>query len=609
MRSFINMEVYLNRGCIMVEALKKLLKFMFKSMGCLFMVIGFIVFVITVGIIYILNSAVDDFIPKAVPMPDNFSLTMNVDDIYEIPAGTDVVTAFSMAGNGVSRQDVIKALRIAADDGKVDALYVKMNDNWLGLADTGEIRELIEKIKKNGKNTEIYSEVIGLSGTGASAYYLASVFDKIWLQPTGEVNFTGISLAAPFFKGLLDKIGVQNEVYSLYEYKSGAEAFTEEKMSEPVKENLNAMLDTVYGELLKEIALSRRMPFGQALMTTNEAPLSAQKALESRFVDKLGYFDEFIEKRGKTIDIKKYIAILKTQGKWYKNYADEKNKVAVINISGLIVSGSQMSQFFPEDIAAADDVAAALREAADDENVKAIVLNINSGGGSYTASDVIRHAVEKIKQENKLPVVAYLRGTAASGAYFVATAADRIVATPFTITGSIGVFGGKPVVSGLMQKLGINVETINRGDNADMMGITKPFTTKQEQEFKKTLEAVYADFTDKVAESRNLNEQQMDDVARGRIFSGIQAVENGLIDETGTWDTAMEYIANEVNVAQEDLNPVVFPKPKTSMDLLMDFLSFADLSYPTVFFDSFKRQMSVMNNGYLMYDASVHQVK
>lgn len=596
----------------MLKFLGKMLGIVFKGIGCLFMIIGFMVFVLVAAITYIVSEYVPaDFMPKTAFMPDSYSLALNIDEIYDVRPDGDLITAISTAGIGISRRDVVKALKIAAKDDKIKGLYAKMNDNWLGLSDTAELRDSVQKFKQNGKNTEVYSEVLGLSGTGASSYYLASAFDKIWLQPTGDVNFAGVSLATPFFKGLLDKIGVQNEIYSLYEYKSGAESSTEDKMTPPVKENMTQLLDSVYKELIKETAAARKIPAEKMLNAVNNAPLTADDALKAGLIDKAGYFDDFIKDKGEIVSIKKYIADLKSRNKWNEDACVMKNavkycsynKVAVIDITGMIISGSQLSPFFPENIAAADDIANALREAAKDGTVKAVVLNVNSGGGSYTASDVIRNAVEEIKMSRKIPVVAFLRSTAASGAYFVASSADWIIATPFTVTGSIGVFGGKPVINGLMQKLGVNVEIISRGDNAAMMSVTEPFTEKQKQDFKKSLERVYADFTEKVAKARGFDKQQIDKVARGRVFSGVQAAENGLIDETGSWDTVMDYVSENTKIAKEDLTLTVFPKPKTNMDLLMEFLDSADLSSPMVMFSAFSRQISVMNNSSLVYDA------
>jgi len=591
--------------------LGKMIKFVFKGIGCLFMIIGFVVFMMIAGMMYlILEYMSDDFMPVTEPLPDSYALTLNVDEIYDVRNNEDLMTAFSTAGIGVAKQDVIKALEIASKDEKVKGLYAKMNDNWLGLADTVDIRKAVEKFKQEGKDTEIYSEVMGLSGTGASAYYLATSFDKIWLQPTGDFNFAGVSLESPFFKGLLDKIGVKSEIYARYEYKSGAESYTEEKMSEPVKQNMNSLLDSVYEELIKEISKAREISYEQVLEVVNEAPLTPQQALKAGLVDKTAYFDDFIKDREETVSVKKYINVLKTSGKWNEQFADVSkksfrrfDKIAVINISGMIVSGSQLSPFFPEDIAAADDISKALREAAEDKDVKAIVLNINSGGGSYTASDVIRHTVEEVKTTKKIPVIAFMRSTAASGAYFVASAADRIIANPFTVTGSIGVFGGKPVINGLMEKLGVNVEIIKKGDNADMMTVTQPFTEKQQKSFQDSLDRVYADFTAKVAKARGLDKEQIDKVARGRIFTGAQAAENGLADEIGTWDNVLDYIAETTKTPKDDLVAVAFPKPKTNMDLLIEFLDSADISSsPVILFSALKRQMMIMNNATIVYN-------
>ncbi len=587
----------------MFDVLKRLFKFFFKGVGCLFMIIGFFAFLLVVALIsLIVNITNSDFAKDTFSMPDSYSLVLNVDEIYDVKANEDFFTAFSTAGMGVSRQDVLKALKIAADDDRVKGLYAKMNDNWLGLSDTRDLCKVVSSFKQKGKSAEIYSEVIGLSGTGAASYYLASSFDKIWLQPTGDVNFVGVSLFSPFFKGLLNKLGIKNEIYALYEYKSGAESYTEEKMSEPVKKNMNSILDSVYAELIKDVSEARGISVQQMTGFVNRSPMPAEEAKAANLVDNLGYFDDFILDRGDTVSIKSYITNLKATGKWDKTIDENTVKVAVININGMIVSGSQFSSLFPEDIAAADDIAKALREAADDESVRAIVLNINSGGGSYTASDVIRHTVEDIKQKKKKPVVALLGSTAASGAYFVASAADRIIASPFTITGSVGVFGGKPVIGGLMQKLGVNVEIISKGDNAAIMGITEPFTPKQKQMFERSLQTVYADFTNKVAKSRGFTKEQTDKIARGRIFTGLQAVENGLVDSIGSWDEVLDYIADVTKTDKNDLVGVMFPKPKSNMDLLMDFLGSADLSTPSVMLNAFIRQVSVMSNANLMYD-------
>ncbi len=522
----------------------------------------------TAALLFVFASLIGNFeTPPAPSLPDEFILTVDLDEEFTETPQEDIFTLVS--GTAVhSLKDVTFALGYAANDPKVKSLTGRITSSRIGTAEAQEIIAKVQDFNNSGKNSVLYSETIGLDGFGTLDYYLASSFKEIWLQPTGSVNITGLFMEVPFLHSLLAKIGVSTDFYARYEYKGGAEYLASENMSPFVRQNMECMADNIYQQIISGIAKARNIPEAQVKNRINSAPLSATKALKAGLADKLAYFDELEEqtKDMPKVAIGDYIAYLKALE------IPKKNKIALIYLEGMIISGSSGYPSFGDgnSFAGAEDIIEALQSAASDKDVKAIVIRINSPGGSYTASDAIWHAIETIKEKHKIPVIASLGNTAASGGYFAALGADKIIALPASITGSIGVFGGKIVLKGLWEKLGVNWDYIQKGTNADMMSLNKPFSEAQVKAFGESLDEVYTDFTQKTAKARNLSWEQTDKAARGRVWTGEQALKIGLVDEIGGLGTAFNK-AKEMSKIEE-YSVQVYPSPKTPFELLGDFL-------------------------------------
>lgn len=543
-------------------AVVKIFKFFAKLLFVLFALMG----IFATALILLLFSFFASFEPSINQIPEKFAIVLNLDQ--EISEKTqDDFFSFINNSSSFSLKDISETIKSAANDPKVVSLIASLNSSRLGLAQSQELGEAIDAFNRSEKNSIVYSETIGLDGYGTNEYYLASNFKEIWLQPTGTVNITGIFMEAPFFKTLLQKIGIKTDFFARYEYKGGAEHLNQTNMSSYVKQNMDNIVQSLYNQIVDKITNARNIAKNNVINLINDAPLSAKKALLNKLVDKLAYRDELEEKFTNLpkISLEEYIL-------HKKNKPLYKDKIALIYINGMIVSGTTNYPPFGNDntLSGADDITEAIYQATLDKNVKAIVIRINSPGGSYTASDAIWHSLEKVKEKYKIPVVASLGNVAASGGYFVAMAADKILANPATITGSIGVFGGKINLHDLWEKIGISWDTIQKGQNADFFSFNKPFSQKQRQAFEQSLDDVYNDFTQKVAKARNLSAKEVDNVARGRIFTGEQAVNLGLVDEIGSLSTAIQKAKELAKI--DNYSVVVYPKPKNKIEQLNDFL-------------------------------------
>lgn len=545
-----------------MSAVGKLFKFISKTIIFLFALLGILTAAV-IACLIVLASAIEPSVPS---LPEKFALVLNLDEDIQENAQEDFM-AFLADTSLFSLKDANEAIKYAASDPKVDVLVGRLNSSWLGAAQVQEMHEALSAFKKAGKDSFLYSETIGMDGYGTSDYYLASGFKEIWLQPTGSVNITGLFMEAPFFNSLLQKIGVTTDFYARHEYKGGAENMTADTMSPYVRQNMESIADNLYKQIITKTAEARNIEANALEKLVNEAPLSATKALQNGLVDKLAYRDE-LEERIKDlpqISLDEYIL-------YQKNYVEKKNKIALIYVNGMIISGQSNYPSFGDDnaFAGADDITEAIYEAAEDKDVKAIVIRINSPGGSYTASDAIWHALETVKAKHKIPVVASLGDTAASGGYFAAIGADKIVAMPASITGSIGVFGGKVSLDGLWQKIGVSWDMVQKGQNADMMSLNKSFSPAQRKAFEESLDEVYLDFTQKVAKARKLSPEALDKAARGRVFTGEQALTVGLVDELGSLDTAIEKAKELADI--NNYSVVIYPKPKSKIELLNEFI-------------------------------------
>jgi len=435
-----------------------------------------------------------------------------------------------------------------------------------------ELRAAVEEFRAAGKFAILFSEDLGGLGGGTTQYYLASAFDEIWLQPSGGVGLIGMAIEMPFARGLLDKLEVEPRFGQREEYKSAVESLTRSSLSAPARENLQALLDSLYGQAVAGIAAGRGMDEGRVREIVNKGPYLAREALDLGLIDRLAYWDEFIaDARARAGTEAEDVAMGR-----YLSGIDRPNrrgtKVALIHGSGTIVSGAADGDLFGEPGFGAHRIAGAIADAIDDEEIEAILFRVDSPGGSYIASDIVWREIRRASEAG-IPVVASMAGTAASGGYFVAMPADRIVAEPGTITGSIGVYGGKVVTARLWERFGITWDGLYAGDRAGMWSFVRDFPPGAEQRFVALLDFIYEDFTTKAMEDRAMDQESIDAVARGRVWSGEAALAHGLVDALGGYRTALAEIRNLLDLEPNaPIHLVPMPRPLSPIEQVFRLL-------------------------------------
>ena len=442
--------------------------------------------------------------------------------------------------------DVLAALRTARNDQRVKALVVKVGGKPIGLGVVQELREAVKRFRAGGKPTWAWAETFGEFSAGNVPYYLATAFETIFLQPSGDIGLTGLAVERVFLRGALDKLGVRMEVGARHEYKSAAEQLTEQGFSGPSREATERIARSVTEQLVTAVAERTAIPSDKAGELVNGGPYLADQALAAGLVDALGYRDEVYAAVRKQVGNDPVLLYL---GRYHRSKelasrakqltAPRQDVVAMIQATGAIRRGRNGRSPLTGNAMGSDSITAALRAATADQRVKAIVLRVNSPGGSYVASDAIWREVVRARNAGK-PVVVSMSDVAASGGYFISMAADAILAQPGTVTGSIGVISGKPVVSDMLGKAGVTTDSIVLGEHAAMFSTSKPFTSDDWQLVDAWLDRIYADFTGKVAAGRGLSAERVHELARGRVWTGADALEHKLVDDLGGVEEAAE---------------------------------------------------------------------
>ncbi|HEX6237457.1 MAG TPA: signal peptide peptidase SppA [Acidimicrobiales bacterium] len=444
---------------------------------------------------------------------------------------------------------LVVGLRRAARDQRVRALVVKLGGSRaaLALSRAQQVREAVQELRDHGKLTVAWAETFGELGRGSVPYHLATGFDEIWLQPSGDVSLTGVAVEVPFFRGALDRAHITPQVGQRHEYKNAANIFTERGFTAAHRDATEHLVRAVMDQLVAGVAEGRGLDPDEVRALVDRAPLLATEALEARLVDRLGYRDEVyaaVRNRAGGDAILQYVSRYQRAATMRAaRLGRQQPEIALIHVTGPIHLGRSARRPLSGPSAGSNTVCAALRSATRAGNVKAIVLRVDSPGGSYVASDAIWRQVALTRRAGT-PVVVSMGDVAASGGYFVAMGADVIVAEPATITGSIGVVGGKAVVDGLVQRFDVGHEAVTAGEHALMFSPLREFSEAEWRRLDTWLDHVYEDFTAKVADARGLAPGRVDDVARGRVWTGADAAEHGLVDELGGLGTAME-IARE----------------------------------------------------------------
>lgn len=543
--------------------MKQFFKFMFASMlGTLVTIfISIIIFFVMIGAI--ISSAASSGKEKIVEIDDNALLHVKLDYPIVDRASNNPFENFNFetfeAKEALSLSSILKNIKKAKDDEKIKGIYLDLSLINGGMASVEEIRNALVDFKKSGKFIVSYSETYT-----QKTYYLASVADEVYLNPAGIMELRGLASQLMFFKGALEKLDIEAQIIRHGKFKSAVEPFMLDKMSDSNREQTKKILNSIWGSVLTDIAESREL----TIKTINNLADSvsvrdAEDAVKYGFIDKLTYKDQVFEELRAKLGTDKddeinYVALHKYKNSKpidkIKDELKNKEKIAIVYASGSIVSGKSSKEEM-----GSETISKAIREARLDEDVKAIVLRVNSPGGSALASDVMWREVVLAKKVK--PVIVSMGDVAASGGYYISCAADKIVASEQTITGSIGVFGMIPNAQGFFNnQLGITFDTVKTNIHSDMMTIFRPLTAEEKAIIQQGVEDVYDDFITKVAEGRGISKNQVDSIGQGRVWTGKDAKEIGLVDELGGLDKAIEIAADHAKL--ENYKLVAYPKRK-----------------------------------------------
>jgi protease-4 len=436
-------------------------------------------------------------------------------------------------------RELVESLERAAEDDRVVAMMARV-DGSLGLAQVQEIRDAVAGFREHGKPAVAYAETFGEFASGNLSYYLATAFEEVFLQPSGDVGLTGLAAESPFVRGMLDKLEVTPRLDHRQEYKTAMNLLTERGYTDAHREAVAQVIEAQFTQMVTGIAAGRRLDEERVRDLVDRGPLLGGEAVEAGLIDGLAYRDEVHQRMRDRWAGKAQLLYVTEYLKRARPTLRKARTVALIyGVGGVRRGRSGFDPRLRGVVMGSDTVTAAFRAAIEEKRVEAILFRVDSPGGSYVASDTIWREVVRARQAGK-PVVVSMGNVAGSGGYFVAMAADAIVAQPGTITGSIGVVGGKLLTSKLWEKLGVTWDEIHRGENATMWSARSDYTPQQWDRFQAWLDRVYQDFTAKVAEGRGLAEQRVLDLARGRIWSGQDAKDLGLVDELGGLTRALE---------------------------------------------------------------------
>jgi protease-4 len=496
-------------------------------------------------------------VPSKTILEANFEQSL-VEDIPESPSAKLMLT------DRHTLRDTVDAIDRGANDDRVVGMVAKIGAAPMGLAQVQEIRDAVQRFRAHKKFAIAYAETFGEFGPGNSAYYLATAFDQIYLQPSGDIGLTGIMFESPFIKGTLAKLGVTFHGDHRYEYKNALNTFTETKYTPPHKEAMTALMNSWFGQIKDGVCLARQIAPEKFQSIVDAGPYLGKEAVDAKLVDALAYRDEVYDQvKKKAGDGAELLYLEKYLDRAGRPHDHGKNVALIFGVGGVTRGKSDYDPVQGAVNMGSDTVAGAIRAAVADKDIKAILFRVDSPGGSYVASDTIWREVVRARQAGK-PVIVSMGDLAGSGGYFVAMAADKIVAQPGTITASIGVLGGKMVTSGLWDKVGLSWDEVHQGNNATMFTGTHDYTPAEWARFEAWLDRVYVDFTGKVADGRKLPKEKVLEIAKGRIWSGADAKNLGLVDELGGYDTALKLAKKAAGIPEGDeVKLVVFPRPKT----------------------------------------------
>jgi protease IV len=493
-------------------------------------------------------------------VPDGCVLELDLQSVpQEAGGGFDPLALINGSGKPLLLRETIAAVHRAAADDRIAGLIAKVQ---LPAAAAGPVQELRSAIAAFSavKPSLAWAETY----PGTLSYYLASAFGEVWMQPSGTVGLIGFATNATFLRDALDKLGVQAQFIACGEYKSAANMFTEGGYTDAHREADSRLIESLHAQVLADVAEARHLESAELDALADRAPLLRDDAVTGRLVDRIGFRDEAYARiaeltaagtEGSAAKVLEPDAPDAPPRLYLSRYAKAvapkptpglpgrkgKPTIAVVTLAGSIVSGRVGRQLSPlgSPATGGDTIAAALREAGANDDISAVVLRVDSPGGSVTGSETIWREVVRLRERGK-PVVASMGAVAASGGYYVSMAADAIVANAGTITGSIGVITGKLIAHDLKERLGVGSDSVRTNANADAWSVNKPFTEEQHAHIEAEANLFYDDFVARVAEGRDMTVAAVDAVARGRVWTGADAKEHGLVDELGGLRTAVD---------------------------------------------------------------------
>lgn len=478
----------------------------------------------------------------------------------------------------------VDTLRMARLDDEIKGVVLRMGPNNMGMATAQELREAIAELRKRGKHVTAM-----LEDDSQSSYLVAAAADEVVMPPSGDIMLHGVSADSYFLKNLLEKVGVTVQIIHIGEYKSYGETFTHDDFTTPARQNMGEIVDGVFDQVKGMLAESRKLTPEKADEAINAGPIGATRAKEIGLVDKIAYADEVLEELEKKsleiVESSDYKSATKSSGSGsdlsllsllsMMSSSDDTAesggdypRVAVLYAVGAISLGiNGGSGFGSSTEIASEDFISELDKLKDDDKIKAVILRVNSPGGSAFASDLIWKKIEELKK--KKPVIASMGDVAASGGYYIAMGATRIVAQPGTVTGSIGVVGGKPNLKGLYEKVGVNKTTISKGRYAGLFSETSDFSPTEREAIESMMKRTYDEFVTKAARGRNRSYEQLHEVAQGRVWTGEKAKEVGLVDTLGGLDKAILETKSLIGLKADDkVRLVAYPREKSLVDIL-----------------------------------------
>lgn len=479
----------------------------------------------------------------------------------------DTLTRRLFGKDELSLTTLVEQLRKAKVDKRIGGILLEIDMLGAGWAKAEELRGAIADFRTSGKPLYAYIEV----GSNKE-YYIATAAERVFVSPSGDLFINGFAADVMFFRGSLDKLGVYPDVVQIGKYKNAPDQFTRKEMTKEHREVIDSLLDDLFKRFVNTIAETRKKSPDEIYALIDNAPLSAKEAQSAGLIDGTLYRDEVESELKKRLGYKDEDELRVTKAESYEQIEPESvglnrgERIAVIYATGEIWPGKSSDSATGGQSIGSDTMVKTINDAARDKTIKAIVLRIDSPGGVHYASDAIWHAVEVAKQ--KKPVVVSMSDLGASGGYYIACNANKIIAEPSTFTGSIGIFAGKPVMKGLYDWLGITNEYVLRGKNAGMFRETEKFTPEERAKFEGVIKSkYYEEFVPKVATGRGRTPEYIDSIAQGRVWTGAQAKENGLIDDFGGLDKAIDVASQLANIpADKGVRRVILPRPRGFFD-------------------------------------------